>query len=100
MPYWCTKFEGNQLTRRLFFGSNLVFKSVQRRSMKKISEMYISQTTKPIFFKLGIKIVYMEGYVNLIEISPVVIEIQGVENGNLVVPVNNTIVCLTSFLNC
>ena len=37
-------------------------------------------------------------YVNLIEIGPVVIEIQGVENGDLVVPVNNTLVCRTSFL--
>ena len=38
----------------------------------------------------------MEGikYVNLIriEISPVVIEIRGVENGELMVPVNNTLV--------
>ena len=43
---------------------------------------------------------YMEGikYVILIEISPVVIEIRGVENGDLVVPVNNTLVCRTSFL--
>ena len=43
----------------------------------------------------------MEGIrkcVNLIEISPAVIEIQGVENGDLVVPVNNTLVCCTSFL--
>ena len=32
------------------------------------------------------------------EISPVVIEMQGVENGDLVVPVNNTLVCCTSFL--
>ena len=42
----------------------------------------------------------MEGikYVNLIEISPVVIEIQDVENGDLAVPVNNTLVCFTSFL--
>ena len=42
----------------------------------------------------------MEGikYVNLIEIGPVVIEIRGVENGNLVVPVNNTLVCHTVFL--
>ena len=42
----------------------------------------------------------MEGikYVNLIEISPVVIEIQGVENGELVVPVNNTLVHHTTFL--
>ena len=36
----------------------------------------------------------MEGikYVNLIETSPVVIEIQGVEKGELAVPVNNTLV--------
>ena len=42
----------------------------------------------------------MEGikYVNLIEIGPVVIEIQGVENGKLAVPVNNTLVCHTAFL--
>ena len=37
-------------------------------------------------------------YVNMIEISPVVIEIQEVENGDFVVPVNNTLVCLMSFL--
>ena len=37
-------------------------------------------------------------YVNLIEIGPVVIEIGDVENGGLVVPVNNTLVCRTSFL--
>ena len=39
---------------------------------------------------------YIEGikYVNLIEISPVVVEIQGVENGVLVVLVNNTLNCV------
>ena len=37
-------------------------------------------------------------YVNLIEIGPVVIEIRGVENNDLAVPVNNTLVCRTSFL--
>ena len=37
-------------------------------------------------------------YVNLIEIGPVVIEIRGVENGKLVTPVNNTLVCHTAFL--
>ena len=36
--------------------------------------------------------------VDLIEIDPVVIEIQGVENGELAVPVNNTLVCDTAFL--
>ena len=42
----------------------------------------------------------MEGikYVSLIEICPVVLEIQGVENGKLVVPVNNTLVHHTAFL--
>ena len=42
----------------------------------------------------------MEGikYVNLIEIGPVVIEIQGVENGELAVPVNNTLASHTAFL--
>ena len=42
----------------------------------------------------------MEGikYVNLIEISPVVIEIQGAENSELAVPVNNTLVRHTAFL--
>ena len=42
----------------------------------------------------------MEGikYVNLIEIRSVVIEIQGIENGELVVPVNNTLVHHTAFL--
>ena len=36
----------------------------------------------------------MEGitYVNLIEIGAVVIEIRGAENGELAVPVNNTLV--------
>ena len=37
-------------------------------------------------------------YVNFIEISLVVIEIQGVENGELAVPVINTLVCHMAFL--
>ena len=46
------------------------------------------------------RVAYMESikYVNLIEINPVVIEIRGVENGKLVVPVNNTLVCHMAFL--
>ena len=42
----------------------------------------------------------MEGikYVNLIEIGQVVIEIQGAENGELAVLVNNTLVRHTAFL--
>ena len=43
----------------------------------------------------------MEGiqYVNLIEMGPVVIEIRGFENGELAVPVNNTLVRHTVFLD-
>ena len=37
-------------------------------------------------------------YVNLIEIGPVVMEIRQGENGYLAVPVNNSLVCHTSFL--
>ena len=42
----------------------------------------------------------MEGikYVNLIEIGPVVIQIRGVGNGEIVVPVNNTLVRHNAFL--
>ena len=42
----------------------------------------------------------MEGikYVNFIEISPVVVEIWGINNGELAVPVNNTLVRHTAFL--
>ena len=42
----------------------------------------------------------MEGikYVKFTEIGPVVIGIQGVENSELTVPVNNTLVCHTAFL--
>ena len=37
-------------------------------------------------------------YVTLIEINRVVIEIQGVENGKLAVPVHNTLGCYMAFL--
>ena len=39
----------------------------------------------------------MEG-IKYVEIGPAVIEIWGVENGDLAVSVNNTLVCYTSFL--
>ena len=45
-------------------------------------------------------VAYMEGikYLNLMEIIPVVIEIRGAENGELAVPVINTLVSHTAFL--
>ena len=39
---------------------------------------------------------YGKKYVNLVEIGAVVLEIQKAEFGNFMVPVNNTLVCLTS----
>ena len=62
--------------------------------------MHISQTTKLIFFKFGMysRVYGGHKYASLIEIGPVVIEIQGVENVDFVVPVNDTLVCHTSFI--
>ena len=42
------------------------------------------------------RVAHMEG-INLIEIGPMVIDIRRVENSELVVPVNNTLVCNTAF---
>ena len=72
----------------------VVLNRCKEEKIGQFSEAYISQTTKPIFF---CKVVYMQGikYVNLIEIGLVVIEMCVVENGDLAVPVNNTLVCCT-----
>ena len=61
--------------------------------------MHILQTTYPISLNLVSKVVYKEGikYVKFDAIGPVVIEIWGVENGDLAVPVNSTLVCCSSF---
>ena len=60
----------------------------------------ISRTTGLFFSNLLCRVTYIEGiqYVNLLEISLVVIEIRDVENSELVVPVNNTLVHHTAFL--
>ena len=60
---------------------------------KRISQKLLSQFPLNLVYR----VVYMESikYVNVIEIDPVV---WGVENGDLVVPVNNTLVCHTTFL--
>ena len=65
--------------------------------------MYTLQILSRVSSNLVCKVMYMEGikYVNLIEIGPVVIEIRGTENGDLVVPVNNTCTCVPHvFLGC
>ena len=68
--------------------------------MGQFSGTHISPTTGPISLNLVCRVAYMKGikYVNLIEIGLVVIEIQGVENSELAVPVNNTLVRHTAFL--
>ena len=63
--------------------------------MGQFSGTHISRTTAPISFKFGMEDIK---YVNLIEIGPVVIEIRGAENGELAVPVNNTLVHHMAFL--
>ena len=66
--------------------------------MKKIGtfqELILGQYPSNLVY--GIK--YIEHiYVNLIEISPVVKEIRGIENDKLAVSVNNTFVHHTTFL--
>ena len=71
----------------------------EEEKVKKIGQFsgtHISRTTGLIspLLNLVCRVAYLEGikYVNLIKIGPVVIEIQGAENGELVVPVNNTLV--------
>ena len=66
--------------------------------MGQFSGKHISQTIMLILSNY--RDAYMEGikYANLIDIGPVVIEIQGVENNELAVPVNNILVCHTAFL--
>ena len=63
--------------------------------MGQFSGTHISQTTGPLSFKFGMysRVSYMKGikYINLIEIGVVVIEIQGVENDELAVPVNKLV---------
>ena len=75
-------------------------KSVQRRRKmwRKLDNFQKCISYKLLIrFSLNVvcKVVYMEGikYVNLIEISPAVIKMWGVENGDLAVPVNSTLVC-------
>ena len=67
------------------------------QNMKKIDRnVAISlKVLSQFFLNLVCSLVYRgHKYVNLIEIGPVVIEIWRVENGGLVVPVNNTLVCM------
>ena len=76
-------------------------KKKKKKKVKKIGQFsgtHISRTTWPS--NLVCRVAYMEGikYVNLIEIGPVVIEIRGAENSELVVPVNNTLVSHMAFL--
>ena len=75
-----------------------------RRKMWRKSDNFQKRISQKLLSRLPLnlicKVVHIKGinYVNLIEISPVVIEIRGVENGDLAVSINNTLVCHTSFL--
>ena len=87
-----------------FFLAQSCCKSVQRtkiwRKSGNFQKLIFQKLHSRFPLNLVCQVVYMEitKYVNLIEIGPVVIEIWGVENGDLAVPVNNTLVCRMSFL--
>ena len=70
------------------------------KKMGQFSGTKISQTTGLISFKFGMWGCIYGGHkiYQLIEIGPVVIEIQGVKNGELAIPVNSTLVCHTALL--
>ena len=71
------------------------------KKMGQFSETYIShELLGRCLSNLVCRVAYTEDikYVNMIEIGSVVIEIRGVENSKLVVPVNNTFVHHTAFL--
>ena len=66
--------------------------------MGQFSGTHISRTTGPIFFQIWyVGSHKYEGH-KISEFDRVVIEIRGVENGELAVPVNNTLVHHTAFL--
>ena len=88
-----------------FLAQSYYFKSVQRRRkiwrkldnfqkriFQKLLSRFPSNLVSQIMHMGDIK------YANYIEISPVVKEIWDIENGDLAVPVNNTLVCHMSFL--
>ena len=103
VPYWCTKFEGSRFTSRLpLVGSKLVYWTcAKKKNVTKIGQELISHELLNGFsFNLVCKVLYMKGIkcVLLVQIGPIVIEIWGVENGDLAVPVNNAVVCCASFV--
>ena len=74
-----------------------------KKKVKKMGQFqeHISRKLLDSFLlNLVCRVVFMGSikYVNLIEFSSVVTEIRGAKNGDLVVPVNNTLVCHTAFL--
>ena len=79
-------------------------KTVRRRKMWRklgIIQKHMSHEIPSRFSSnLLCRVAYVEDikYVNLIEISPVVIEIWGVENGKVAVLINNTLLRHTAFL--
>ena len=70
------------------------------KKIRQFSRTNILQATALILSNLLCKFVYMEDvkYVNLVKISPVVIETRGIEYSDLAAPVNNTLVYSTSFM--
>ena len=87
MSYWCTKFEGFIHEMIIFGQLNIIFKnSAKKKNVNKIMQFIRNiriscELLSQFSSNLVCKVMYMEGikHVNLIEINPVIIEIQGVE---------------------
>ena len=81
----------------------IVLNGMKKKNVKKIGqflEMHILQTAYWIFAQCCIQSHVYGGHkiCKFIEIGLVVIEIWGIKSSDLAVPVNNTLVCYTSFL--
>ena len=101
MPYKCAKFERNRSVGMVsLVGSKLLCKTVRRRKWDNFQEHISHKLQGRFLSNLVCRVAYIQGikYVNLIEIGLVVIEIWGVENDELAVLVNNTLVRHTAFL--
>ena len=105
MPYVCVLNVKNWSMRRVslvglkgLLLQNGANKKKNVQPMGQFSGTHILWTTEVIFFKVGMYGCMYEGHKICEFVRDWLIEIQGVESGELVVPVNNTVVRYMTFL--
>ena len=104
MPYVCVKCEKNNLWEGCLWLAQIVtfVKQCKKKNnvkpMGQFSGTHILWTTRLIFFIVGMYGRIYEGHKICEFDRDRPIEIQGVESGELVVPVSNTLVCHMAFL--